>query len=113
MLVTDAMPAVGSNAASFTLQGRTITVIDDYCVDEQGTLAGTALDMSRAVRNAVSLLGLPLDEAVRMASDYPARFLGLGASHGRIEPGLRADFALADDDGKVHATWIGGRRVTP
>jgi N-acetylglucosamine-6-phosphate deacetylase len=113
MLVTDAMPAVGSNTASFQLQGRTITVIGDYCVDEHGTLAGTALDMSRAVRNAVSLLGLPLDEAVRMASDHPARFLRLGASHGRIEPGLRADFAIADAGGIIQETWIGGRRVGP
>jgi N-acetylglucosamine-6-phosphate deacetylase len=113
ILVTDAMPAVGSNTASFQLQGRTIRVNGDYCVDEHGTLAGTALDMSRAVRNAVSLLGLPLEEAVRMASEYPARFLKLGASHGRIEPGLRADFAIADDAGNVHDTWIGGRRVTP
>ncbi len=111
MLVTDAMPAVGSNTASFQLQGRTIRVNGDYCVDEHGTLAGTALDMSRAVRNAVSLLGLPLEEAVRMATEYPARFLKLGASHGRIEAGLRADFAVADDAGNVQETWIGGRRV--
>jgi N-acetylglucosamine-6-phosphate deacetylase len=113
MLVTDAMPAVGSHTTSFQLQGRTVRVIDDYCVDEQGTLAGTALDMSRAVRNAVSMLGLPVAEAVRMASDYPARFLKLAASHGRIEPGLRADFAIADGGGKIHETWIGGRRVAP
>ena len=111
MLVTDAMPAVGGNAPSFQLQGRTITVIDDYCVDEHGTLAGTALDMSRAVRNAVSLLGLPVAEAARMASEYPARFLKLDASHGRIEPGLRADFAVADDSGRIYETWIGGRRI--
>jgi len=112
MLVTDAMPVVGTDTPNFTIQGRTMRAIGDYCVDEHGTLAGTALDMSRAVRNAVSLLGLPLDEAVRMASDYPARFLRLGASHGRIEPGLRADFSVADDDGKVYETWIGGRRIT-
>jgi N-acetylglucosamine-6-phosphate deacetylase len=54
---------------------------------------------------------LPLDEAIRMASDYPAKFLRLEASRGRIEPGLRADFAVADDDGNVHDTWIGGQRV--
>jgi N-acetylglucosamine-6-phosphate deacetylase len=111
MLVTDAMPAVGSPASSFTLQGRTIKVIDDYCVDEEGTLAGTALNMSRAVGNAVSLLGLPVVEAVRMASEYPARFLELAGSHGRIEAGLRADFAIADDNGTIHQTWIGGKRV--
>jgi N-acetylglucosamine-6-phosphate deacetylase len=111
MLVTDAMPTVGTEAAQFQLQGRTIRVVGDYCVDERGTLAGTALNMGRAIRNAVSLLGLTLDEAVRMASDHPARFLKLDASHGRIEPGLRADFAVADGGGNVHATWIGGQLV--
>jgi N-acetylglucosamine-6-phosphate deacetylase len=113
MLITDAMPTVGNSATSFTLQGRTIKVIDDYCVDEQGTLAGTALNMSRAIGNAVSLLELPLAEAVHMASEYPARFLGLANSRGRIESGLRADFAIADEHGRVHETWIGGRRVSP
>jgi N-acetylglucosamine-6-phosphate deacetylase len=111
MLITDAMPAVGTSAATFTLQGRSIKVIDDYCVDEQGTLAGTALNMSRAVSNAISLLGLPAAEAVRMASEYPARFLKLADSRGRIEPGLRADFAIADENGTVHETWLGGRCV--
>lgn len=113
MLITDAMPSVGTGIACFKLQGRTIKVIGDYCVDEQGTLAGTALNMGRAVRNAVSMLGLPEAEAVRMASEYPARFLGLGATHGRIEPGLRADFAIANTAGEILETWIGGRRVAP
>lgn len=111
MLVTDAMPAVGTSAGSFTLQGRTIHVRDDCCVDENGTLAGTLLDMSRAVRNAIALLGLPAAEAVRMASEYPAAFLGLGATHGRLEPGLRADLVVADEDCNVVETWIGGQRV--
>ncbi len=113
MLITDAMPSVGTGRTSFELQGRAIKVIGDYCVDEQGTLAGTALNMGRAVRNAVCMLGLPEAEAVRMASEYPARFLGLGATHGRIEPGLRADFAIADAAGEILETWIGGRRVAP
>lgn len=113
MLVTDAMPTVGTQATSFTLQGRTIRVVNDYCVDEAGTLAGTALDMGRAVRNAASLLGLPMAEAARMATDNPARFLRLNDSRGRIVPGLRADFAVVDRDGVVQETWIGGRRVAP
>lgn len=112
MLITDAMPAVGTDAHSFQLQGRTIKVIDDYCIDEHGTLAGTALNMGQAVRNAVRLLGLPVAEAVRMASEYPARFLRLAASHGRIEVGLRADFAVADEGGRIYETWIGGQRIT-
>jgi N-acetylglucosamine-6-phosphate deacetylase len=108
MLVTDAMPAVGSTEPSFLLQGRTIRVIDGICRDENGTLAGTALDMSAAVRNAVSLLGLDIAEAARMASEYPAEFLGLGHELGRIAPGYRANLVLVNDELQVQKTWIDG-----
>jgi N-acetylglucosamine-6-phosphate deacetylase len=108
MLVTDGMPAVGSSAPTFVLQGRTIRVIDGICRDENGILAGTALDMAAAVRNAVSLLGLDVAEAVRMASEYPAEFLGLGHELGRIAPGYRANLVLMDDELKVQRTWIEG-----
>jgi len=108
VLVTDAMPPVGSPAATFVLQGRTIRVVDGVCRDDNGTLAGTALDMAAAVRNAVSLLGLELVEAVRMASEYPAEFLGLGHELGRIAVGYRANLALLDDALVVRRTWIDG-----
>jgi N-acetylglucosamine-6-phosphate deacetylase len=108
MLVTDAMPAVGSPEPSFVLQGRTIHVVDGVCRDENGTLAGTGLDMATAVRNAVSLLGLDIAQAARMASEYPAAFLGLEQELGRIAPGYRANLALLDDDLRVTRTWIEG-----
>jgi N-acetylglucosamine-6-phosphate deacetylase len=108
MLVTDAMPPVGSPEPSFVLQGRTIHVKDGVCRDENGILAGTGLDMATAVRNAVSLLGLGLAEAARMASEYPAAFLGLDRELGRIEAGYRANLALLDDDLQVSRTWIEG-----
>ncbi len=111
MLVTDSMSPVGTDERSFSLQGRTIRVEDSYCIDENGTLAGTALDMSRAVRNAITLLGVSREEAVRMASQYPADFLGLSASHGRLAPGCRADVVIANEDLTVAETWIGGVRV--
>jgi N-acetylglucosamine-6-phosphate deacetylase len=108
MLVTDAMPPVGNGAGSFVLQGKTIRVVDGVCRDEQGTLAGTALDMMAAVRNAVSMLGVDLAEALRMASEYPADFLGLGHELGRIAPGHRAHLALIDEALQVRRTWIDG-----
>jgi N-acetylglucosamine-6-phosphate deacetylase len=108
MLVTDAMPVVGSAEPTFILQGRTIRVVDGICRDENGTLAGTALDMAAAVRNAVSLLGLDIVEAARMASQNPAEFLGLGSELGRIAPGYRANLVLMDDDLEVQKTWIEG-----
>jgi N-acetylglucosamine-6-phosphate deacetylase len=108
MLVTDAMPSVGTDSASFNLQGRTIMVSGTACIDEDGRLAGSNIDMASCVRNAVKLLQLPLTEAVRMASRHPAEFLGLGHVVGRIRPGYRANLVLADDDLNVLETWIDG-----
>jgi N-acetylglucosamine-6-phosphate deacetylase len=108
MLVTDAMPPVGSPATGFVLQGRTIHVADGVCRDDNGTLAGTALDMATAVRNAVHLLDLDIAEAARMASEYPAAFLGLDRELGRIAPGFRADLVLLDDQLQVRRTWVEG-----
>jgi N-acetylglucosamine-6-phosphate deacetylase len=108
MLVTDAMPPVGSPATSFILQGRTIHVVDGVCRDENGTLAGTGLNMATAMRNAVHLLGLEIAEAARMASEYPAAFLGLDHELGQIAPGFRANLVLMDDELIVRRTWIEG-----
>jgi N-acetylglucosamine-6-phosphate deacetylase len=108
VLVTDAMPVVGSGEDAFELQGRTIRVVDGVCRDDKGTLAGTAIDMAGAVRKCVSILGLELAEALRMASQYPAEYLGLGHELGRIAPGYRANLALLDDALFVRRTWIDG-----
>lgn len=107
-LVTDAMPPVGATNPSFVLNGETITARDGICQTATGTLAGSALSMIDAVRNAVEMLGVPLDEAARMAATYPADFLGLGATHGRIEAGCRANFTVIDAAWQVTETWIDG-----
>jgi N-acetylglucosamine-6-phosphate deacetylase len=54
------------------------------------------------------LLGLDIVDAARMASQYPAEFLGLGAELGRIAPGYRANLVLMDDKLSVQRTWIEG-----
>lgn len=111
MLVTDAMPSVGMIDKSFTIQGRPIRVVDGVCVDENGTLAGSDLDMASAVRNAVHLTGLDLADAAAMASTNPAAFLGLGDELGQIAPGYRANLTLLDADLKTARTWIDGRQA--
>lgn len=108
MLVTDAMPCVGTDAESFMLQGRRISVHNGVCVDEQGRLAGSDLDMAGAVRNAVAMLQIDLADAARMASLNPAAFLGLEGEFGRIAPGWRADLVALDSELRVIESWIGG-----
>lgn len=110
ILVTDAMPSVGMTDKRFMLQGQEVRVVDGVCMNADGTLAGADLDMATAVRNAVTMLDLPLAEAARMASAYPAAFLRLDGELGRIAPGQRADLVLVDDALEVVETWIAGER---
>jgi N-acetylglucosamine-6-phosphate deacetylase len=107
-LVTDAMPTVGTTLDRFELMGRTIKLADGRLTTEAGTLAGAHLDMASAVRNAVKLAGLALEDALRAASLTPARFLGLDNERGVLIPGARADFVALTPDLKVVATWIDG-----
>ena len=113
MLVTDAWSNVGTPLTSFTLQGATIHVRDGVCIDENGVLAGSAMDMSRAVRNAMALLDVNLLQALAMASTAPANFLGLGHRLGEIANGHRANFVVADDALTVRETWIDGVSSPP
>lgn len=109
MLVTDAMPPVGGEREAFSLYGVPMNYRDGMCTTAEGALAGSALDMATAVRNTVERVGLPLDEACRMASTYPAEFLGLGGELGRIAPGYRADVVVLDAGLRVQGSWIAGR----
>jgi N-acetylglucosamine-6-phosphate deacetylase len=109
MLVTDAMPPVGGNRASFTLYGEPITLRDGCCRRGDGTLAGAALDMATAVRNCVGMLSVPLESALRLASTRPAQFIGLGHLLGRLAPSYRADLVAFDPHTiEVFNTWVAG-----
>ena len=108
LLVTDAMPTVGTDLQSFDLQGRTVYRRDGRLTTEDGTLAGSDLDMATAVRNAVAHLGLDLADALRMASLVPATFLRLDGALGMIKRGYRANMVLLDPDMRVRSTWIDG-----
>jgi N-acetylglucosamine-6-phosphate deacetylase len=110
ILVTDAMPSVGSAEDRFELLGESIKRVSGALVNDAGTLAGSDLDMASAVRNTVRHLGVPVEDALRMASRNPATFLRLDAELGRIAQGYRADLVLLDDDYRVKATWISGAR---
>ncbi len=108
LLVTDAMAPVGTEMTAFKQGGQSIEVRDGSCFLADGRLAGSTLDMARAVRHCVGPVALPLDEALRMASTYPAEFLGLGATLGRIEAGYSASLVWLNDRLEVRATWIDG-----
>ncbi|WP_298917921.1 N-acetylglucosamine-6-phosphate deacetylase [uncultured Algimonas sp.] len=107
-LVTDAMPCVGTTDRRFSLGEMDISVTDGKCVTQSGVLAGSNLNMMRAVINAADWLDVTFDRAVRMASAVPARFLGLGEQMGEIKAGRQANLILVDDSYKIVDSWING-----
>ncbi len=101
-LISDAVDESARGAYQFRRQ-------DDHFVDANGTLAGSALTLMAAVRNCVRHVGIPLPEALRMASLYPARVLGLADHLGLLQPGYRADMCLFNNEFDVWATVLHGR----
>lgn len=90
-LITDAVTEVAYGEYPHAGKGDRYTMPD-------GTLSGSALTMLQAVRNAVEKVGIPLPEAMRMASLYPARLMGLDKKFGCIQEGSMADFVLLDEE---------------
>ena len=110
-LVSDAMPTVGTDQEHFDLMGTQIRLSCGRLVSDNGTLGGAHLDMASAVRNAVTLAGLSLDDALRAASLVPARFLGLDPQRGTLTAGARADIVALTSNLDVVTTWLAGERA--
>jgi N-acetylglucosamine-6-phosphate deacetylase len=112
MLITDAMPPVGTDLRHFLLQGRRITLQGARLTGSDGTLAGAHLTMMQAVRNAVALLRVGIADVLTMASRTPATFLGLESQLGTIAPGYRADLVAFSSKFEVIETWVAGQPNT-
>ena len=110
-LVTDATAPAGANIEEFIFAGKTIYYRNGLCVDENGTLSGSALTMIEGVRNLVQHVNVSLDEALRMASLYPARAMGVDKHLGTIEPGKVANLTAFTHDYKIIKTIVNGNEV--
>lgn len=108
LLVTDAMPPVGTRLRRFDVGGRTIRVRGGRCTTAEGGLAGSALNMMDAVNNASRFAAIDWFEAVRMASLYPASALRLDGAMGRIAPGYKASFVAVNGRQRATRVWIDG-----
>ncbi|MDB6146767.1 MAG: N-acetylglucosamine-6-phosphate deacetylase [Spartobacteria bacterium] len=111
-LVTDATAGAGlADGARFSLFGRDCIVKHGVCVlADRSALAGSAARMIDLVRTMVKEIGLPLHEAVKMATENPARQIGL-KSKGRLEKGADADFAVLSPALEVVRTFVAGREI--
>ena len=110
-LVTDATAPAGANIDEFIFAGKTIYYRNGLCVDENGTLSGSALTMIEGVRNLVEHVNIALDEALRMATLYPARAMGVAHRLGSIEAGKAANLTAFTRDYKIIKTIVNGNEV--
>lgn len=108
-LVSDAMaPAATETPQAFSLYGQQIQYANGRCMTSEGRLAGSAITLLDAVRYCVKKVGVELDEALRMASTYPASFLGLEHKLGRLLPNHCADLIVLDQNLELQDVWPAG-----
>ena len=107
-LISDAMPPAAGGPDVFELHGKRIKRAGGKLVDDFGTLSGAAITMKDAVRYVTNVLGVPLADALTMATSTPARLLGL-EDRGRLAPDCRADLVHLTDALEVAGVWVLGR----
>lgn len=111
VLVSDAMRAAGLEDGEYELGGQKVIVNNGAARLENGGLAGSTLNLKDAVYNMVSMLNIPIQDAVRMASLSPAKAIGVSKHKGSIEIGKDADMLLFDGDINISSVFISGNCV--
>jgi N-acetylglucosamine-6-phosphate deacetylase len=109
---TDAVRVAGFQPGEYTFAGRTVIVEDGVAkLPDRSFFAGSTATMDRCVRTMVHDVGLGLQDAIKLATANPARFMRLDAERGSLVPGKRADIVLLDDALVVQKTIVGGQVV--
>jgi N-acetylglucosamine-6-phosphate deacetylase len=111
-LVTDAVRAAGMPEGTYKLYEHEFSVKSGAARLVDGTLAGSVLTMQRAVQNMVELAGLPFEMVIPLATEVPARLLGVFNRKGKIAAGYDADLVVLSDRFSVERVLLRGREIT-
>ncbi|MBO5332877.1 MAG: N-acetylglucosamine-6-phosphate deacetylase [Clostridia bacterium] len=106
--ITDCLPAGGLPVGEYTLGGQKIIYDGTICRLEDGTIAGSVLQLNRGVWNVYENSDIPLYECVNCASLNPATVLGLEETKGSLEVGKDADIIITDNQFEIKKTIIAG-----
>lgn len=111
VLVSDAMRAAGIKDGEYELGGQRVFVRKGVAKLENGTLAGSTLNLRKAVHNMVSRMNLPIHKAVSMASINPAKAININDRKGSLEVGKDADMIIFDRNINILASILGGNLI--
>lgn len=111
VLVTDAVTPAGTSMTTFNIFGTQLEVRGNSCFTPDGSLAGSALTMNKAVKVIVDTTHTSLADALKMASLNPARLLGIDGTKGSLDIGKDADILIADANLDIYGTVVGGTLV--
>lgn len=112
-LITDAIRGAGQDSGESILgsleKGQRVIIEDGVAkMPDKQAFAGSVCTAERLVRNMVQLAGATLPDAVEMATQTPARILGLSRETGTVAPGRKADLVLFDERIMIHRVWTDG-----
>ncbi|MDX1302080.1 N-acetylglucosamine-6-phosphate deacetylase [Photobacterium sp.] len=111
-LVTDAVAPAGTDLTEYNMAGTTAYVTEGKCHYKDGTIAGSAITMIDGVKNLIDHVGLSREEALRMASLYPAKALKIDNEYGRLKTGYKANIALLDENNQIQTVFQMGQMHT-
>lgn len=110
-LVTDAVSPVGTDMEYFYFEGNKVYYKDGKCFGEDGTLGGSALTMDVGIKNLVKYCGKTIEEAIRMATLYPAKAIKIDNQFGKLEKNYFADIVILNEDLNVVKVIFKGKVV--
>lgn len=110
-LVTDAMRACGLADGAYKLYDYEVTVADGAARLADGTLAGSVLTMSGAVKNMIELAGFPVETVLPLATEVPARIAAVADRKGKIERRYDADLVVLSEKFEVERVWARGHEL--
>ncbi|MCP8617812.1 N-acetylglucosamine-6-phosphate deacetylase [Salirhabdus salicampi] len=109
ILITDAMRAKCLKSGTYDLGGQAVTVTEDKAFLEDGTLAGSVLEMDSALKNMMSFSNCTLEEAILMTATNPAKELNVYDRKGSIQIGKDADLVILNEEQDVEMTFCRGQ----
>ena len=109
--VSDSMATIHHGEPSFELYDEVVSESNGRIINSEGKLAGSSITQIDAIKNAYQSCNIPLNDAIAMATRYPAEYLGVANYLGSLKSGHRADLTHFDLDFQVHNVWVAGKQL--